>query len=222
MINEIIIDKLQDELKRPPTLNGREDFKEAAVLVPLIKIDEEYHILFEKRSSRIAQGGEVSFPGGAVDEQDKNSLETAVRETCEEIGASENSIKILGQLDMVFMPSGIVVDAFVGVLEIESTEELKVSESEVEYLFTVPLSYFIEKDPEIYETRLRVVPTIVNSNGEEVSTFPAKELGLSEVYHKPWGNASHKIYLYKYYDEVIWGATAKIIEDLKKRVKPIL
>ncbi|MHC1684243.1 MAG: CoA pyrophosphatase [Clostridiaceae bacterium] len=219
MKGKISIDKLREELKRPATLNGREDFKEAAVLVPLIKINEELHILFEKRSSKITQGGEVSFPGGRVDfETDKDSMEAAVRETIEEIGAKEEEITVLGQLDMIFMPTGVVVDAYVGILNVQDFKTLKVSKDEVDYLFVVPLSYFIETTPEVYETYLKVVPSMVNSKGEEITSFPAKELGLPENYHKPWGNAKHKIHLYRYNDEIIWGATAKIINDLKKRI----
>lgn len=218
MVNEMI-NKLQDELKKPPTLNGREDFKQASVLVPLIKINNELHILFEKRSSKINQGGEVCFPGGAVDlKYDKSTEETAVRETSEEIGISKDNIRLLGQLDMVFMPSGVVVDAFVGILNIEDIKNLNINENEVEYIFTVPLNYFISTEPEIFETYLKILPSTINSKGEEVITFPAKNLGLPEIYHKPWGNAKHKLYLYKYNNEIIWGATAKIIEDLKKRL----
>lgn len=220
MIGNLFIDKLKVELTRLPTLNGRKDFKQAAVLVPLIKINDEYHILFEKRGAKISQGGEVSFPGGTIDfNYDKNSCDAAIRETSEEIGIEKEGIDILGQLDTVFMPSGLVVDAFVGVLNITDINNLKVSEFEVEYLFTVPLAYFIETDPEIYETYLKVVPSKINSDGEKEITFPAKELGLPRIYHKSWGNGKHLIYLYRYKGEIIWGATAKIIEDLKNRIK---
>lgn len=220
MTENLFIDKLKLELTRFPALNGRKDFKQAAVLVPLIKINDEYHILFEKRGAKISQGGEVSFPGGTIDlNYDKNSCDTAIRETTEEIGIEKKDINILGQLDTVFMPSGLVVDAFVGVLNINDINKLKISEFEVEYLFTVPLAYFIETDPEIYETYLKVVPSKINSNGEKEVTFPAKELGLPKVYHKSWGNSKHIIHLYRYNGEIIWGATAKIIEDLKTRIK---
>jgi hypothetical protein len=55
--------------------------------------------------------------------------------------------------------------------------------------------------------------------GEETALFPAKELGLPEKYHKPWGNMRHRIYLYDVGQRRIWGLTARLVLDFVRRLK---
>lgn len=74
-------------LKQPPDIHERKLFFNSAVILPLIKVDGEYHILFEKRSHHIPQGGEICFPGGRFSpELDQTYQDTALRETEEELG----------------------------------------------------------------------------------------------------------------------------------------
>ena len=49
---------------------------------------------------------------------------------------------------------------------------------------------------------------------EKEILFPVEELGLPDTYKKPWGNKRHKIWVYKYDGEVIWGITSVIIKDV--------
>ncbi|WP_242949697.1 NUDIX domain-containing protein [Clostridium pasteurianum] len=72
-------------LKKDIDISGRDEFFNSSVLIPLILIQDEYHLVFQKRNKNISQGGEVCFPGGKFDDKlDKNSLETAIREIYEE------------------------------------------------------------------------------------------------------------------------------------------
>ncbi len=70
---------------RIPKRIEQEKDKVSAVMIPLIKENDGYHILFEVRSNKLSQQpGEICFPGGRR-EQDETSMETSIRETCEEL-----------------------------------------------------------------------------------------------------------------------------------------
>lgn len=162
------------------------------------------------------------FPGGKFDpKKDKNYQETAVRETEEELGITADRIKIIGPLDTVISTIGTTVDAFLGILDVESLENLSINIPEVERIFTVPVSHFEANEPDVYQVILEVHPSHLNQAGEEVVTFPAKELGLPERYHKQWGNVKSNIYVYKVNDVTIWGITARLIRDVVRKIKEI-
>lgn len=200
-------------------INGREEFFSSSVLIPLMFIENEYHFLFEKRSVNISQGGEVCFPGGKVDFfKDKNSQDTAIRETEEELQISKNKIKILGRVKTVFSPIGLMVDGYLGILDIKNIEDIIPSRDEVEYIFSVPVSWFKENKPDVYEVCIKAHPSIIHKNGEKEVLLPAKELNLSKSYSKPWGNLRYKMYTYNVEDEIIWGITARFIIDIIKHI----
>ena len=74
--------------KRPPRLLEVRSFeRHSAVLIPLFGVEEEYKVLFTKRTSMVeTHKGQISFPGGAVDKNDGSFVETALREAYEETG----------------------------------------------------------------------------------------------------------------------------------------
>ncbi|MGA2368831.1 MAG: CoA pyrophosphatase, partial [Dehalococcoidia bacterium] len=73
---------------------------DSAVLLPIFEKDGQCRILFTKRTSHLSHHqGQISFPGGGRHENDKSSLETALRESREEIGLKEKDVEILGELD---------------------------------------------------------------------------------------------------------------------------
>ena len=97
-----------------------EDAKKAGVLILLLKEDheDEYKILFTKRSSKLkTHSGEVSFPGGKWEEEDKNLYETALRESNEEINLEINNVTQLGRLDILLSRHKIEVNPYVGYLD---------------------------------------------------------------------------------------------------------
>jgi len=72
----------------------------SAVLVPIYKKDGQYHVLFIKRTEWVEKHkGEISFPGGTYEAQDKTLLTTALRESDEEISLNPDDVEILGELD---------------------------------------------------------------------------------------------------------------------------
>ncbi|MGB6328047.1 MAG: CoA pyrophosphatase [Halarcobacter sp.] len=196
---------------------GRDRYFNSAVLVPLIKIDKEYYLLFQKRAAHIRQGGDICFPGGGYEDCDKSFMHTALRETKEELGIKKKDIKILGQLDTYVAPIGAVIEPFVGVIKKEAIDKMIIDKNEVERTILIPLRFFKENAPEEYTLKYEVHPFTVDENGEKEVHFPVEELGLPQTYHKPWGHKRHKVWVYKYDNEVIWGLTAVIINDLLKK-----
>ncbi|MBM3183280.1 MAG: CoA pyrophosphatase, partial [Chloroflexi bacterium] len=72
----------------------------AAVMLPLFCKDGQYHILFTRRSNEVMHHkGQISFPGGAKHGDDASLLDTALRESCEEIGLQARDVEVLGELD---------------------------------------------------------------------------------------------------------------------------
>lgn len=219
-MNNNNLNKLKKSFPEIIDISGREEFFNSSVLIPLIFINAEYHFIFQKRSKNISQAGEICFPGGKIDYQiDKNSRETALREIYEEFSIKKEKIDIIGRMNTVFSPIGAMVDGYVGVLNIKDLEDIKINISEVEYIFTVPVSYFEKNTGEKYYVNIKAHPSIINRDGKEIKLLPYDKLNLPQTYWKPWGNYRHSIYVYKYKEEVIWGLTARFIFDIIKMLK---
>ncbi|WP_168026829.1 NUDIX hydrolase [Ignavibacterium album] len=194
----------------------------SAVLIPIVIIESQEYLLFEKRSVSVRQPGEISFPGGHFDKElDADFMDTAIRETIEELGIQRGKVAVLGKIGTLVTPMGIIVETFVGKLDITSLEELNYDKKEVDKIFLVPLGFFINAEPEIYENQLQLHPFIVNEKGEKVDLLPVKELGLPERYANPWKKGKHRVIVYRYKQEIIWGITAELIYELVNRIKKI-
>ena len=207
--------KLVSNLPKHPNVLGRNRFFNSAVLIPIIKINGEYHLLFQKRAATIRQGGDICFPGGGFEVGvDKSFKDTALRETFEELGIAKKDIKILGQLDTYMAPIGAVIESFVARVKKKAYKNMKIDFSEVEKTLLIPISFFKENEPQEYTLAHEIHPYKIHENGEKEIYFPVEELGLPDTYKQPWGNKRHKIWVYKYEGEVIWGITSVIIRDL--------
>lgn len=218
MIDDKIIESLSKKLNKDDIL-GREEAFNTAVVIPMISINGELSLLFEKRAKNIRQGSEICFPGGMFDEEvDNNYLDTAIRETNEELGIEKDKIKNIGKLGSFVNVNNVIVESFVGELKISSLEEIKTDSNEVEKIFTVPVSYLKKSKPDEYNVKIEASPYEINENGEKTVLFPTEELNLPRIYHKPWGQRMRKIYVYKYDGEVIWGITAFLTREFIKRI----
>lgn len=118
----------------------------AAVLVPLFQKGDRYHVLFTKRTNRVKHHkGEISFPGGVVDEGDEDVEATALREIFEEIGLPGENMEILGKLDdAVTISSAYLITPIVA--EIAYPYPFSINEDEIEELIEIPLEAFLEED----------------------------------------------------------------------------
>ena len=112
----------------------------AAVLLPIYKKQEQYHILFIKRTEKVKEHkGQISFPGGNFEPADKTLLVTALRECAEEIGLQAEDIEVLGELDdELTITSNYIVTPFAGF--ISWPYQFKLNEYEVEEIIEIPVS----------------------------------------------------------------------------------
>jgi 8-oxo-dGTP pyrophosphatase MutT (NUDIX family) len=126
----------------------------SAVLLPLYNKQGQYHLLFIKRSEKVkSHKGEISFPGGARDEQDTTLLDTTLRECAEEIGLNAEDIEILGEMDdETTITSSYIVTPFVGV--IPWPYQFKGNKEEVDEIIEVPVPALLAHNCLHQETRL--------------------------------------------------------------------
>ena len=112
----------------------------AAVLVPLVWHDEEWHLLLTRRTDIVeSHKGQVSFPGGACDEGETTPEETALREAQEEIGIQPDNVRVLGRLANLVTITYFRVTPVVGVVRWPAV--FRVGEHEVARVFTMPLGW---------------------------------------------------------------------------------
>ncbi len=182
-----------------PTILGGESFAKFAVLLPLVKKEDGIYILFEERAHTLKrQPGDICFPGGRVDREDVNEEYTAIRETMEELGLKREDIGKLYSLDYIVTPFKTIIFPFTGF--IDNIDEIEINKSEVESVFTVPLSFFIDHQPEIY---------YINYSVEPEEQFPIDLIVGGKDYQ--WQSRKMEEYFYRYENRVIWGLTAKML-----------
>ena len=122
------------------TLTDDARVKCAAVLVPLVWHDEEWHLLYTRRTDKVeSHKGQVSFPGGACDDGETTPEQTALREAEEEIGIHPKDVRVLGRLANLITITYFRVTPVVGVVRWPNV--FKVGEHEVARVFTIPLGW---------------------------------------------------------------------------------
>lgn len=178
-----------------------------SVLVPMIKIDGEIHLIYEVRSKSIRQPGEISFPGGRI-EENESPVYAAVRETREELNINEADIEIIAELDYATNKLGSFIYTFAGIVKNTCAAEINYNRDEVSELFFVPLDYFMENEPEKY---------YMNYLPKADDDFPYHMVNDGENYN--WGQIRYPVYFYKYGDYIIWGLTAKITYNFINKIK---
>jgi 8-oxo-dGTP pyrophosphatase MutT (NUDIX family) len=124
--------------------------------------------------------GQISFPGGQREDADVETVETALRESYEEIGLEPSRVTVLGELDDVFTAvSSFVITPVVGLVD-GGIDDLVLAPDEVKSLLVVPVSRLV--DPAVHTTETRSV-----------------------------GEQRYRIHYYTIGDDVIWGATGRIV-----------
>lgn len=125
-------------------------FRPAAVLAPIVKRPEGWTMIFTERSVETpAHPGQISFPGGRVQASDADAVETALRETREEIGLGGDFIEPIGAWDRYETGTGYRITPVVGLVEPGFT--LTLDPREVASVFEAPLSFLL--DPANHERR---------------------------------------------------------------------
>lgn len=173
-------------LSRHRKMDVPDHARQAAVMATLFPKEDEWNIIFIKRNpnDRDRHGGQISFPGGKVEAEDNTFLDTALRETEEEIGIPQNDIQVLGALTELYIPvSNFQVFPYLGFMEKEPTYQLQ--EEEVSGILEVPFPHF--ENP----ANSRLIDLPVN----DVLTM--KNVPYFDIHGK-----------------VLWGATAMMMSEL--------
>ena len=131
-----------------PEIKTDGKYRLASILV-VIYGKKPFVVMTEKPKSMKFHAGEISFPGGKLDSTDSDLLQTALRETCEEIGLIISKDQVIGQLEpVVTLNSGFLILPFVSIVdEIPSL----IANCEVEKIFHIPLESFLKtaaRDPD--------------------------------------------------------------------------
>jgi 8-oxo-dGTP pyrophosphatase MutT (NUDIX family) len=114
----------------------------AAVLVPMVVRADQIHLLLTLRTAHLNDhAGQISFPGGRVDAEDTDAIETALRETEEEIGLARRHIEVIGCLPDYQTGTGFRVTPVAAL--VHPPFELQADSFEVAEIFEVPLAFLM-------------------------------------------------------------------------------
>ncbi len=181
----MLLDELKSKLSTSinPVINSDGKYRLASILAVMYGKDPVV-LMTEKPKSMRFHAGEISFPGGKFDSDDADLLETALRETSEEIGLNISREQVIGQLDpVVTLNSGFLILPFVSIVNYIS--ELSAN-SEVKKIFHIPLESFLKteaRDPD------------------------------------PSHNLIQEMYTFEYQDQIVWGASARILKQIQDCLK---
>jgi len=173
--------------RRPPTKTGRPRI--GCVMLLLYCHEEQFHIVLTRRRENLnAHAGQISFPGGRL-EPGETFVETALRETHEEIGVAPETVQLLGELSSIYIPpSDFEVHPFVGWVAHGRPPSFIPQESEVAEVLQVPLSHLLNP-----ETR---------------------KVGCREFQGTPV-----EIPYFDVDGHVVWGATAIMLSEFVERLR---
>lgn len=162
-----------------------EEFSQAAVLIPFVKIRQQWHLLFIRRAEHDLDqhSGQVAFAGGKYEEMDDDLQQTALREVREELGISPEHVTVLGKLEYHYSITHFRITPVVGF--VPWPYQLNLQQLEVARAFTIPLNWLANSDH--YEIR--------QHNHANQMPFPV-------------------VYYQEYDGEILWGATARMTLSL--------
>lgn len=166
--------------------------RHAAVLIPLVRHDGQWQILFIRRAKNDMDrhSGQVAFPGGRIEPADANAVAAALRETREEIGVPAEHINVVSSIGAYITVSNYEVTPIVGIVDWPTT--LKLQSSEVARVFLIPLVWLRNRQNFSFRARQNMDPQSARR---------------------------HPIIVYDPFDgEVLWGATARMTLNFLKAV----
>ncbi len=159
----------------------------AAVLVALVQ-RQEMHVLLTQRSASLSNhSGQIAFPGGRQDPEDRDINDTALREAWEEVGLARERVEIIGRLPEYATGSGFEVTPIVGL--VQPPFHLQANPGEVDEVFEVPLSFLMNP---------------AHHRWQQLDTPEFSRRWLSMPYEDPESGS----------ERFIWGATASMLRNL--------
>lgn len=204
----MLLDKLKIELNQnQPLFIGEETALRSAIMIPLVQVNQEWHVLFEVRSLRMRnQPGDISFPGGRIDPTDASPLDAAIRETNEELGVDPEYIHVLGQMSAYIPSSSFVVYPFVATIDQHQIHSF--NKQEVEEIFTIPVEWLLNYQPYMHTVSIQPMP---------LNDFPYEKIVNGEKYQ--WRSRVIEEWFYDYGNYTIWGLTARILKHFIETIK---
>ena len=137
-----------------PSLPRASPRRPAAVLVPIVERPEGPTVLLTRRTDHLHDHpGQISFPGGRLDDTDAGPIDAALRETAEEIGLGRDFVELAGLLDGYETVTGYGVTPVVGF--IRPGFVLALDTFEVAEAFEVPLAFFLDEASRQVHSRMR-------------------------------------------------------------------
>ena len=188
------LNQVRDKLVQNIEIVSSEKFSQlellhSAVLVPITYHQDEFKLIYTKRSSELVRHkGQVSFPGGIIEQGDKSPIDTALRETYEEINIQKHQIDLLGMMEPFNSQTGFFIYPVVGF--IQDLNGLKRNGTEVDRIFCIPFQWLADpKNSELTDYK--------TSDGN------IRKVWLFEMYE----------------NELLWGITALITKSFLQLVK---
>lgn len=162
----------------------------ASVLVPLVSRDDGLRVLLTRRTDHLRDhAGQISFPGGRAEEHDADAIDTALRETEEEVGLARSFIEVVGTLPAYSTVTGFIVTPVVAL--VQPGFELALDSFEVAEAFEVPLAFLM--NPAHHQRHQMETPA-----------------GTRRFYSMPWDAVAADGLPRHYF---IWGATAAMLRN---------
>lgn len=156
-----------------------ESLKPAGVLIPVIERRADLSVLLTQRSAELKHhAGQISFPGGRMEEHDADIQATALRETHEEVGIEPGNVAVIGYLPPMPTVTGYAVTPVVGV--VADPDAYEVDRNEVEFAFEVPLGFLFDRR---------------NARASE-RTYRGRRIPIIEFRfegHRIWGATAHML-----------------------------
>jgi len=166
------------------------EYRESAVLCLLYPVKDEWNTVLIKRPEYIgAHSAQVSFPGGGREKHDLSIIQTALRETREEIGVNEQDITIIGNLTEIFIPpSKYLVQPVLGFMN--QRPDFVPDYREVGAILETPINWLLDEN-----------------------RIATKQIHIAQY------NISIMAPYYDIHSETVWGATAMMISELVQLIR---
>ena len=181
-------------------IENETDYLRSAVLVPLVRREGRLGVLFEVRSAALTwQPGDICFPGGRIELDDAGAEAAAVRETREELSLPDSAIEVIGPLNSMVSPIGVMIHPYAAF--INNFDLIRPNHGEVSEVFVAPLDYLLAVEPLTAHMEVATRP---------LADFPLNLLPPS--YARDWKRrTTYPVLFYQYGGHVIWGLTARVL-----------
>ena len=196
MDGEIKLSRSEDEIRTATPEKEKEvRTPSAAILIPIVRDKGEKALLLEVRSMNVWQPGEICFPGGHI-EAGESCIDTALRETYEELGIRPSSVNVLQRMEPERHMEKMLVYPVLAEIDPFEPERLLLRQEEVSEVFTVPFAWLMSHESASYDL-----------SDPESEKLPV----ILRRYLRNYKRRSNTTYYWAYEQYGIWGLTARFL-----------